>query len=450
VGDLILDVRLDGFSDPAGTLSRNDSNVHAFRYSRQYLENSNSIPLSLSLPLTDEPYDDVLTRAFFDNMLQENGAALNTLMAREGLSRADIAGLLEHLGKDCPGALSVLPAGAPPTKVPGDFNADYRQIADTELASIVKALHERRPLPKDTADPSPLAGVQSKIALTLLPNGHFAEPRAGSGAPTTHIVKVPDRAHLRDAQYEAATLNLSRALDIETAKAWTMTIANIDVLIITRFDRALDDDGLVVRIHQEDFAQAIGLPSRLKYERDGNGERRFSAAAVHKLLGSTIKPIGEHETFIRATLFDLMTGNVDAHAKNHALLHLGPGRMRTTPRYDLLPTRLDPNLTSELAFHIGNATTLDAITVHEFNAFLKDLGIPNAAAQRRLTKRYATSIAESLAATLPALDANNMKTFADLIAANIRQLLPALGLDVPHACQNRDAFINRGGGWLSS
>jgi serine/threonine-protein kinase HipA len=450
LGELVLDVRLDGFSDPTGTLARNDFGGLTFAYNSQHLANANAIPLSLSLPLTDEPYGDVLTRAFFDNLLQESGAAISNRMAREGLSRDDIAGLLEHLGKDCPGALSVLPAGAPPAKVPGDFNTDYRPISDKELASIVKALHECRPLPRDTADPSPLAGVQSKIALTLLPNGQFAEPKAGSGAPTTHIIKVPDRAHPRDALHEAATLNLSRALDIETANAHTMTIGNIDALVITRFDRALDGKGLIIRIHQEDFAQAMGLPSQLKYERDGKAERKFTAGAIHKILDSTINPIGEREKFIRATLFDLMTGNVDAHAKNHALMHLGAGRIRTTPRYDLLPTRLDPNLTVELAFKIGDATTLDAITAKDFNAFLKDLGIPNAAAQRRITQRYATSIANNLAEALAALDQNNMKAYADLIAANMRQLLPALGLDVPHAAQNRDAFIERDGGWLTS
>ena len=43
-----------------------------------------------------------------------------------------------------------------------------------------------------------------------------------------------------------------------------------------------------------------------------------------------------------------------------------------------------------------------------------------------------------------------MKLFADLIAANLRQLLPVLGLEIPEAAQERDAFVGRGGGWLTS
>jgi serine/threonine-protein kinase HipA len=152
----------------------------------------------LSLPLTDEPYGDALTRAFFDNLLQERDGSLADVMAREGLARDDVAGLLLHLGKDCPGALSVLPVGAPPVKVPGDYTSDYSPIEQATLVEIVTALHERGRLPRGTSDPSPLAGVQSKIALTVLPDGRFAEPNAGTGAPTTHILKVPDQHHLRD------------------------------------------------------------------------------------------------------------------------------------------------------------------------------------------------------------------------------------------------------------
>ncbi len=447
---LILDVRLDGFADPVGTLIKDEFGALAFVYTDAHLAHPEAQPLSLSLPLRKDPYGDVITRSFFDNLLQERDGVLTRIMAREGLARDDIAGLLHHVGKDCAGALSVLPMDAPPVKVPGCYDRDYTAISNQELTAIVSALRDRKPLPEEVTDPSPLAGVQSKIAITKLPDGRFAMPNSGSGAPTTHILKVPDRDHPKDAVYECEALNLSRDLGFDTAAAEVMPVCGIDALLVARFDRAHNKAGEVIRLHQEDFAQALGLPPSLKYERYGQPGRRFDADAIRTVLDETDEPVKERDHFIGATFFDLLTGNVDAHAKNHGLFHLGPGRCQTTPRYDIMPTRLDPNLTDELPFRIGAAKKLGEITVDDVDAFLGKLGIATDAAKKRVRTRHANFIAKGLADKLEELSDKRLKVFADLIAANIRHLMPVLGLNVPRAAQNRDAYIARGGGWLKS
>ncbi|KJF71424.1 HipA domain-containing protein [Agrobacterium arsenijevicii] len=447
---LALDVRLDSAQEPVGVLVRDQRGGLAFAYDEAYVSQPGAISLSLSLPLTREPFEEVVARPFFDNLLQERDGALSDIMAREGIARDDIAGLLFHLGKDCAGALSVLPAGSPPTKVPGDYEKDYQRIEDGRLIAIVDSLHKRRRLPAGTDDPSPLAGMQSKIALTLLPDGSLAEPVPGSGAPTTHILKVPDQDHLRDASLEYEAMQLSHAAGFSTADMSLLPFAGIEVLLVTRFDRALDRDGRIVRIHQEDFAQALGLPSSLKYERRGVPGRRFDVDAIRRILDATDDPAAEREFFIQATLFDLLVGNVDGHAKNFALLHERGGRIRTTPRYDILPTRLDDTLTDELAYKIGDAATLDAISRDDFDLFLKSLGISSSAARQRLSKRYATGIANKLAEHLDQLGKGGQKPFADLIASNMRTLLGALEIDVPGPARDRDAYIGRAGGWLLS
>lgn len=447
---LALDVRLDGFAEPIGALVRDDRGAVSFTYRPDYLARTDAVRLSLSMPLDDAPVVDVIARPFFDNLLQERDGALSDVMAREGLARDDIAGLLYHLGKDCTGALSVLPAGAPPVKVPGDYATDYLPLAPERLEAIVRSLHERRRLPEDVQDPSPLAGVQSKIALTILPDGRFAEPVPGSGAPTTHILKVPDQDHLNEAILEAAALELSRACGFATCNAVVMPIAGIDTLLVTRFDRALDGEGRVVRLHQEDFAQALGLPAQLKYERRGVPGRRFDVPAITGILGATDDPIGGRETFIRATLFDLMVGNTDGHAKNFALMHGAGGGIRLAPRYDIVPTRLDAALTDELAYSIGGARRLQDVTSEAFVGFLADLGIAGKAAGRRLRDANANDIAGRLAALVDALETGGMKRFADLVAGNIRTLLGGFGLKVPDAVEARDTFVARGGGWLMS
>jgi len=447
---LDLDVRIDGFAAPAGTLTRNEAGGVSFQYSKFHLLDDNAPPLSLSLPLRDEPFGDPVSRAFFDNLLQEGTGALDRVMAREGLARDDIAGLLAHVGKDCPGAISVLPAGARPAKIPGDLATDYRRFDEVELVAIVQSLLERRRLPDGLGDPSPLAGVQSKLGVTRLPGGDLAEPIPGRGSPTTHILKVPHRNHLKDAAHEASSLQLSRLAGLDTAEAEVITVGGIEALLVRRFDRALDDDGRIVRLHQEDFAQALGLPAALKYQRRGTPGRQFNSAAIRVILAQTIAPADARANFIRATLFDLMIGNVDAHAKNFALLHLARGRTVLAPRYDLLPTRLDPDVTEQLSYDIGAATLTSDVGRAELDAFLATLGIGSAAARRRTIDATATSLSATLADELERLSDVGMKRFADLIAANIRGLLPKLGLTPPAAVMNRDASIARGGGWLIS
>jgi serine/threonine-protein kinase HipA len=93
---------------------------------------------------------------------------------------------------------------------------------------------------------------------------------------------------------------------------------------------------------------------------------------------------------------------------------------------------------------------LAAITRADFHAFLETLGVRGAAARRRITERHAPSLADGLCDSLEELARKGMKLFADLIAANLRQLLPVLDLAVPAAAQRRDAFVVRGGGWQTS
>jgi serine/threonine-protein kinase HipA len=115
-----------------------------------------------------------------------------------------------------------------------------------------------------------------------------------------------------------------------------------------------------------------------------------------------------------------------------------------------MPTRLDDNLTDELPFTIGAAKRLSEITVDDVDAFLGKLGVATPAAKKRVRTRHANFIAKRLADQLEELSDKRLKVFADLIAANIRHLMPVLGLNVPKAARERDAFVARGGGWLGS
>lgn len=432
-----LDVRLDKFEEPIGTLSSDDRGAVTFAYSVTYAARGDALALSLSLPLGTTPFDDFLTRAYFDNLLQERDTARADIIAKYRLANNDIVGILAHLGKDCAGAVSALPEGSPPTKVPGHLERDYRTYADDEVLEIVRALYRREPLPKELADPSPLAGVQSKIALTVLPDGRYAEPIAG--APTTHILKVPQERYERDAMREHAGMTISTAADFETALTNLVEIGGIPALLVERFDRRVEN-GWVTRVHQEDFCQALGLPARQKYQRPERGADGFNVPAIRGVLDRTADPAGERLKFLRITLFDILMGNVDGHGKNFALFHLPGGRIRTTPRYDVMPTMLDRRTTDEFAYHLGSATTLKELDQTSVDQFMVDLGFASAAGRKRIFNATLAEVIETLNNQIEAVEYDD-KNFGDLIGTNIRTLCGNLGLEAPMPARGRDTFV---------
>jgi serine/threonine-protein kinase HipA len=450
LSSLTLDVRLDGFAEPIGKLTRTISGNVTFNYTSEHLGLSNALPLSLSLPLQEPAFGDVLARTFFSNLLQERDQPLREVMESHGIEPTDLAGLLFHLGSDCAGAVSILPDGSPPTKVPGNLATDYDVLSQRDLEAIVQALHDRTALPNERRDPSPLTGMQSKISILMLDAETFALPKPGTGAPTTHVMKVPDRNHHADVERETLALQMSAQCGMITVPSARLEFAGIPALMTQRFDRAFNAEGQVIRLHQEDFAQALSLPPSLKYQRRGIEGRRFDAAAIGRLLNETANPADARFFMLKLTLYDLLIGNVDGHAKNHALLYLGRARPDLAPRYDVLPTRLDESLTEEFAYDIGAAKKLQDVDMKQLSVFLTQMGITGKPTQKRLVDNVLNEIVPVLAKNLGVLGSMSQKSFADLIAANMRTLLPKLDYPVPNEAAERDAYVARGGGWLSS
>jgi serine/threonine-protein kinase HipA len=213
---LQLDVHIEGLEAPAGQLVRDEAGTIAFAYTDAYLDNGSAIPLSLSLPLGDAIFGDARSRAFFQNLLPENDQ-LDQLIEREGFDRDDVAAILYHLGSDCAGAVSCLPAGAAPVKMPGNLHTDYDAVSREELIEAVERLADRRPLQEELRDPSPVAGVRRKLALAYAPGVGFAVPKPELGVPTTHILKVPDRNDPNEALFEACAAELAAACGLDVA-----------------------------------------------------------------------------------------------------------------------------------------------------------------------------------------------------------------------------------------
>lgn len=436
--ETVLAVWMDGFKTLAGRLARTSYGDTAFLYDADYVA-AGGVPLSLALPLEEEAFGDVETRAFFANLLPEN-AQLQRVMERHGIARDDVVGLLEHLGADCAGSVSCLPLDAPPIKSPGVLAEDYEPLDDKALLKLVRSLRDERRLPTDLTDPSPVAGVQSKVAVTRLPDGAFALPRAGSRVATTHILKVPARRDARDTRHEEAAAILAAAAGLDASVPTAIRIGDVDALLIERFDRHVAD-GIVSRIHQEDFAQALGLPSELKYQRRGQPGRWFDVAAAVSVLDQTRDPAASRLAFLKASIFNLCIGNTDNHAKNHAVLYDAPGAPRFAPLYDLLPIRLSRNFTHELAFQIGAAKHFDEMTADDLFGFFTAMGVDRTDFQLLIDGELSPMIA-ALEAASPRLKSAGLKSFNDLLGREMEDLTEKLHL--PIHIDPRDYFPAEG------
>ncbi|MBK1696237.1 type II toxin-antitoxin system HipA family toxin [Rhodovibrio salinarum] len=443
-----LTVYLEQFQRPVGTLVGYEDYTLHFSYERAYGELEDALPLSLRMPLSQSEYTDLACRAFFQNLLLE-GRRLDQVADREGLDRDNVAGLLSHLGQECPGAISIVPEGNPPGKQPGIIPDDYREIEANELAAEVRAMHEGKP-PRRNRRIS-LAGVQGKLAVTVGEDGRLYETAEGVGAPTTHVLKVGDPDYHALVENEYICLKLARRLGLDAAHATIGYADDVPYLLVERFDRYRDSNGYIHRRHQEDTCQALGLPGTLKYEEHGHGDRRATLDGIFDLLGETVSPIEARQAMISITVFNYLIANFDAHAKNFALLYQGR-RPHLAPFYDIVSTGVYPDTSKSFALSIGGKQDYDEIGGNEWGAFLNESGIRTNGAQKRVLNRTIKPLVEGV---LPELDTlleeenleHRGRRIRNLVGAGIRNLNDAFGWSVP---ADTDAPVATPPGWRMS
>lgn len=432
-----IDVYMEGQVGLVGRLTSDMRGTLTFQY-----DSGSARELSISLPLREEPYAGLQTEFFFENLLPENDQMRET-MRNHNIKRDDVAGLLYHYGGDCAGAISCVPKGEAPGKAPGRLDEDYERLSEEDLEKIAASLRDRKILPSSTRNPSPVAGFQGKIALACLSDGGFALPKEGSGAPTTHILKVPEKG--QEALVDREHCLMSIAADVysdDVARTETIDIGSVRGLLVERFDRHVEN-GVVSRIHQEDFCQALGIPREFKYQRDGKPGRIFSAKAVRQVLSRSATPATARLRFLEATLLNLALGNTDNHAKNHALLYRG-GAPDFAPLYDIVPVLLDRTVSHEFSISIGNAETFDDLVQMDLYQFAEGIGVP---VERKAAKEQARKLASDLfgrvAGELGRCSGPRLGLVGDMIADCLERMNEAyeLGVEVPE----RDAFLIRGG-----
>ncbi len=318
---------------PVGVLAKEPSGMVMFQYGQNWLDWENAFPVSLSLPLREEPYRGATVLAVFDNLLPDADALRQRVAAKVGAAGADAYSLLSAIGQDCVGALQFVPEDHTP-KETGAIVGE--KVDDLAIEKILNGLVQT-PLGLSRDDPFRIsvAGAQEKTAL-LHYDGKWMKPHGST--PTTHIFKtqigsLPNGIDLSNSvENEFYCLKLAAACGLPVNKAEIQTFGETRALVIERFDRRWARDGRLLRLPQEDCCQALSVPPNLKYQSDGGP----SLKDILELLKGADDPEADQLVVLKAQILFWLIGATDGHAKNFSLFLGSGGTYRLTPLYDIL------------------------------------------------------------------------------------------------------------------
>jgi len=346
-----------------GTLKQNHGKLE-FTYDKQYI-NEDKIPISLSLPLQEEKYDDYQTRAFFENLLPE-GALLRAVSKAAHIDRRNVYGLLWKYGKECAGALTITDEKTIP-----DNDNDYIDISN-DLKEFLSKKNQYGFLYTTFRQRLSLAGGQDKLPVKY-EEGKFFIPK--NYAPTTHILKPDIPGFSGSARNEAVCLDIVHKIGLPVCEHEIVKFGNNRLYLSKRFDRSVDES-TILRFHQEDLCQAMGLGNAGKYQADGQFDGIKDIIGMcnkHNIHGNS--GLRVNEFFEKSLLANLIVGNMDGHLKNYSLIYISKENIEIAPLYDVACTTVYKGLSESFGIAIGSAITMDEIDDAQIDCFANDIGI---------------------------------------------------------------------------
>jgi serine/threonine-protein kinase HipA len=300
-------------------------------YERSWQERGDSFPLSLSMPLAQREHRDRVVKPFMENLLPDNARILERWARQFHVSARNAFALLTHMGEDCAGAVQFVR----PDRYEDVINTEHAEIewlTEEEVGVRLRDLAEQHGtgrLPGDRGHFS-LAGAQPKMPL-ILDGGRWGIP--SGPVPTTHILKPPAQQDLNGFDInEHLCLRLARELGLAVAESRIQRFAGQEALVVARYDRLRTEEGRVMRLHQEDTCQSLGVSPLRKYQNEGGPG---PADIVNLLLRESDDAEADVAAFLDALALNWVIGGTDAHAKNYSLL-LSSGSVRLAPLYDLI------------------------------------------------------------------------------------------------------------------
>lgn len=327
-----------------------------FTYDARWRADPASRALSLSLPMTSErTLTSEAVGHYFDNLLPDSPGIRDRIRARFNTRSSSSFDLLEAIGRDCVGAVQLLPEGEEPQ---GWDTLELARLTNKQIEAILKAVPtSAAPLLHGVDEGEDfrisLAGAQEKTALTKM-GRHWYKPLGST--PSTHILKLP-LGLVGNRQLDLRHSVENEWLCAQILKELGLPVANTDmkmfgdqwVLVVERFDRRWQNvedrdpysprfepskETWIARLPQEDFCQATGRPYTRKYENEGGP----SMHEILEVLARAEHPTTDQRLFMLSQLAFWLLAATDGHAKNFSIFHLRGGHFGLTPLYDVLST----------------------------------------------------------------------------------------------------------------
>lgn len=395
--ELLVKIEVSGEIKLVGRLFYNTYLDAIFKYDKYYMEGIGSVPISLSLQFQDEPFTPWQTKRFFEGLLPE-GFTRRTVAQWLQVPENDYIAILHGLGRECLGAIQIVD------------NDDNEKCGYDELT-----LEEIKRLANEGAEKSAeiiiathlsLAGASGKVGLYREENTSKWYLPKGL-APSTHIVK---QSHVR-----LKSLVANEQLALMTAKKLGINVANsfiidtgdkqdADVLLASeRYDRSFQGakktiNGLIIplRLHQEDFSQALGIGAEDKYEKP---DQQYLKKMFDVIYKNSTNPFADSEELWKRIVFNYLIGNCDGHIKNSALLYSSNmNGVRLAPAYDIVSTVIYKPFRHNMSLYLAGESNLDRINRETFSLAAKEVGLGPKKAMRifdEMVLRFPMALSES-------------------------------------------------------
>ena len=381
---LDVSIEINGRQREVGAISGSSDYDASFAYSKDYLASETAMPISISLPLTEEPYGPGATRRFFEGLLPE-GFMRRTVAEQNRTDDGDYLSILEMLGAECLGAIQIKGEdykNSKPSYRPLDPEMMYRLAAEGAVRSADLVVEAHLSL---TGASGKVGAYRDKAGMWYLPVG---------SAPSTHILKQSHIRFDKIVQNEQLALRTAALMGIDVpasgiveASPWANGSAaeggaiTENVLFATeRYDRTFDGaedliDGKLcpLRLHQEDFGQALGIPASGKYERPGERHMKRMFDLIRRWSAS---PIEDQMKLWDMIVFHWLIGNTDGHIKNFSIVYdRGLKSVRLAPAYDIVSTILYDTHSKEMAFSVGGEMEWAKVDRGCFEGACKEIGL---------------------------------------------------------------------------
>lgn len=344
-----------------------------FSYDEAYRSRRSAAELSLSLPLESA---QLQSGVFFENLVPE-GERRRLYSDAFHIATNNWAGILSKLGNESIGALLLSENGEVPS-----LGQEGRPLGKADLGRFALS-PKRTALQLGMTARLSLAGAQTKAGLRNTSGKWDAgwELPVGFSA-STHILKADDGTVPGQIANEAICMTAARKCGLEAAETRILDIGNSSILAVRRFDRTINGNGSVSRRHQEDFCQAAGLSSGMKYEpTDGH----YANLCSHLISRASNNPFGDRVAFFESLLFDYLIGNCDNHLKNKSFLWSSDWTGRDfAPLYDVSCTTVYPELDREMGIGLSRERVIESVTVESIAETAEAAGIPDEMARNML------------------------------------------------------------------